>query len=148
MKLQVIVVIVSALMSLLAGKLGIDLNDANFDLAKFLSDHLAELFGGMGGLGAILAYFLRQLQNDVSPKGLGLAISNGDIDFDALIDQLRTNGGALAGQMSEAVGAASADFAFVRLFHHCEFDKELTGAINAAHNLYRLKRAKSEPKPA
>jgi hypothetical protein len=147
MKSQRIVAICVALLSLLAGKLGIDIDPQNFDLAKFLSEHLGELLGGMGGLGAILAYFLQKLKLEVSPAAFERALEDGTLDLDGLLNRLRIGGSAAAGQMGQALGAASADVAFVRLFHHCEFDSELTDAVNAAHSLYRSKRAQRvEPK--
>jgi len=147
MKSQLIVAVCVALLSLLAGKLGIDVDPQNFDLAKFLSEHLGELLGGMGGLGAILAYFLQKLRLEVSPVAFERALEEGSFDLDALLSKLRSGGGAVAGQLNEALGAASADVSFVRLFHHCEFDSELTDAVNSAHSLYRSKRAqRAEPK--
>ena len=147
MKSQLIVAVCVALLSLLAGKLGIDIDPQNFDLAKFLSEHLGELLGGMGGLGAILTYFLRKLQLEVSPAAFERALDEGALDLDGLLGRLRTGGNAVAGQLGEALRAASADVAFVRLFHHCEFDSELTDAVNTAHSLYRNKRAQRvEPK--
>lgn len=147
MKSQLIVVICVALLSLLAGKLGIDIDPQNFDLGKFLSQHLGELLGGMGGLGAILAFFLQKLRLEVSPDAFERALGEGSIDLEELLGRLRAGGTAVAGQLSETLGAASADVAFVRLFHHCEFDVELTDAVNSAHSLYRSKRAqRAEPK--
>jgi len=147
MKSQLIVAICVALLSLLAGKLGIDIDPENFDLAKFLSDHLGELLGGMGGLGAILTYFLRKLQLEVTPLAFERAMEDGSLDLEELLGMLRSGGSAVAGQLGEVLGAASADVAFVRLFHHCEFDSELTDAVNTAHSLYRNKRAhRVEPK--
>jgi hypothetical protein len=146
MKSQLIVAICVALLSLLAGKLGIDVDPQNFDLAKFLSEHLGELLGGMGGLGGILAYFLQKLKLEVSPAAFERALEEGSLDLDDLLGKLRSGGSAVAGQLGATLGAASADAAFVRLFHHCEFDSELTDAVNSAHSLYRSKRAKrAEP---
>ena len=147
MKSQLIVAICVALLSLLAGKLGIDIDPENFDLAKFLNDHLGELLGGMGGLGAILTYFLRKLQLEVTPVAFERAMEDGTLDLEELLGMLRSGGSAVAGQLGDVLGAASADVAFVRLFHHCEFDSELTDAVNTAHSLYRNKRAQRvEPK--
>lgn len=139
MQTQIVTYVLMVLLTIIGGKLGIDFNNAD-SLADFLSKHLGELLGG-GSVATALAALIQRLKNQINPAALQTALERGEVDLSTLGGYAQQRLTAVAGTVTERMQTAAADAAFVTLFHHCEFDGELTDAVNTAHGIYRAKRA-------